>query len=281
MANNAQQLLSAAAKGAAYVENKGVGVFQVKRFQDDERLTHGFTTRRGGVSPAPFDSLNLGMTRDEPPKNIDENYHLLCDAYGIEYNELALVNHEHGAKVLRVDASHGGRGIYRKPLPFSDGLVTNDPNVTLVTSHADCSAFFIYDRATRSIGLSHAGWKGMRARIGQRLVESMQNEFGANPLDMTAAIGPCICKECFEVDASLAESFVDEFECPDIACGGKNGKAYVSLEAAAIIQLLDAGVAFSNITLMNHCTFEEKDLFYSYRRDGERTGSMVAFMRLR
>ncbi len=281
MPNNSVALVDAAAKGSVYIENNGVGVFCLSCFLEEVGLTHGFTTRRGGVSPAPYDSLNLGLTRDDPPVNTDANFHRLCDAVGLEYNELALVNHEHGANVIRVDSSDGGRGIFRKPLPFSDGLVTNDPNVTLVTSHADCSAFFLYDRKTRSIGLAHAGWKGMISRIGQRLVERLNAEYGASPADIIAGVGPCICARCFEVDDSLAQRFAQEFNCPDIKNEGRPGKAYVSLEAAAVIQLVDAGVKVGNISLMHRCTFEEKENFYSYRRDGAYAGSMVAYMRLR
>ena len=282
MPNNAGELLKKVRSDSHYIERGGVGILVSDRLLAEPGLTHGFTTRRGGVSAPPFDSLNLGTSRDEPIENILENYRILCGAYGLDYDELALVRHEHGSTVLRLDRSHCGRGISREPLDFSDGLVTNDPGVTLVTCHADCSAFFIYDRAARSIGLAHAGWKGMYKRIGQRLAERLVSEYGADPKDMIAVIGPCICEKCFEVETEIAEDFAREFDCPDIFTPGeKPGKAYVSLHAAAVIQLIDAGLDPDSISVMRHCTMEEKELFYSYRRDGRETGSMAAFLRLR
>lgn len=282
MRTDPEKVLSAVSFDDRYVEKEGVGVICSERFLAEPGITHGFTTRRGGVSEPPFDTLNLGTTRDEPYSNIMENYRRLSRAYGLRFEELSLVKHEHGVNILRIDAGDAGRGISREEFDFCDGLVTNDPNVTLVTCHADCSAFFVYDRVTRSIGLAHAGWKGMFGRIGQKLVQKMQSEYGADPKDMIAAVGPCICEKCFEVERELAERFTEEFECPGIYTvrPERPGKGYVSLRAAAVIQLMDAGVPLSSVSVMKRCTVEEKELFFSYRRDGKGSGSMAAFLRL-
>ena len=282
MPNNKADILGDIPQDQHYVESDGVGIIRSRRLEDAPGVTHGFTTRRGGVSEPPFDTLNLGTSRDEPMANILENYRRLASAYGLEYGELALVRHEHGDTILRIDRSHGGRGVALEPLGFSDGFVTNDPGVTLMTCHADCSAFFVYDPVTRSIGLAHAGWKGMFKRIGQKLAMRLHTEFGADPKDMIAVIGPCICENCFEVERELAKSFADEFDCPDIYSvrADKPEKGYVSLRAAAVIQLLDAGVKKENISIMGLCTMEERELFYSFRRDGKGTGSMAAFLKL-
>ena len=282
MPNNSEWILSSVTADQRYVERGGVGVICSERLLSEPGIVHGFTTRRGGVSEPPFDTLDLGTTRDEPYENIMENYRRLSSAFGLRFEELSLVKHEHGTTVLRIDSSDAGRGISREEFDFCDGLITNDPGVTLVTCHADCSAFFIYDRVTRSIGLAHAGWKGMYGRIGQKLAAALQREYGADPKDMVAAVGPCICENCFEVERELAESFAREFDCPDIytVSDSKPGKGYVSLHTAAVIQLMEAGVPLSSISLMRLCTVEEKELFYSYRRDGKGTGSMAAFLRL-
>ena len=283
MSNKASELLENAVSDAELVFKDGVGILVSERFAKEPALSHGFTTRIGGVSEPPFDSLDLGTSRDEPWENIMANYHRLADAYGLEFGELALVRHEHGDNILKLTAEDAGRGIAREPFGFCDGFVTNDPSVTLMTCHADCSAFFLYDRVTRSIGLAHAGWKGMFKRIGQKLVSRLHDEYGADPQNIIAAVGPCICEKCFEVELELAESFASEFDCSDIftrGTGEKSDKGYVSLHAAAVVQLMDAGVPFENISLMRRCTLEERELFYSYRRDGKQTGSMAAFLRL-
>ena len=281
MANNKERLLASVDKRSRLVERGGVGVIMSERLRE-EGVTHGFTTRRGGVSAPPFDTLNMGTTRDEPMENILENYRRVADSYGLDFSELCLVRHEHGDKVLRVDRTHGGWGLTRELLDFSDGLVTCDPRVTLMTCYADCGAFFLYDKRLRTIGLAHAGWRGMKKRIGQRLVETMEREFGSKPSDLIAAIGPCICEKCFEVESDIARSFAEEFDCPDIYSVKPEipDKGYVSLRAAAVIQLIDAGVKLENVSVMEHCTYEERELFFSYRRDGKGTGSMAAFLRI-
>ena len=283
MPNSAVRLLADARDDSRYVERDGVGVFVSESLSCQSGLTHGFTTRIGGVSKPPFDSLDLGTGRAEPYENILANYKKLSSAYGLMYNELALVRHEHGSNILKLTTADGGKGVWLPPHEYADGFVTNDPDVTLMTCHADCSAFFLYDPKTRSIGLAHAGWKGMFARIGQKLAERLNAEYGADPADLIAVVGPCICQNCFEVELAIGKSFADEFDCPDIyfTKPDKPDKAYVSLHAAALIQLADAGVPLESVRLMRLCTMEDREHFYSYRRDGRLTGSMAAFLRLK
>lgn len=293
MPNSAIELLGLIRDDSVYIERGGVGVIASQSLLGEQGLSHGFACRKGGVSKPPFASLNLGTGRAEPYENILDNYRILCRTHGLCFDELALVRHEHGSNILRISAEDCGRGIKLPPLDFSDGFVTDDPDVTLMTCHADCSAFFLYDPVKRCIGLAHAGWKGMFARIGQKLALRLKTEFGSDPADIKAVVGPCICEKCFQVETELAERFATEFDCPDIYGDGTSGifavpgrsaaegKSYVSLHAAAVIQLLDAGVLPENIRLMRHCTFEEEELFYSYRRDGLNTGSMAAFLRLK
>lgn len=282
MLNNSDELLNKAVSDAILESSRGICAVKSKRFIREPGILHAFSTRIGGVSEPPFDSLNLGTSRDEPMENILENYRLFSEAFGFTYEKLALVRHEHGTKILRIDRRDAGRGVYRELFDFSDGLVTDDPEVTLVTCHADCSGFFLYDRRNRAIGLAHAGWKGVFGRIGQRLAERMNAEFGSDPKELICAVAPCICEECFQVDKALGLSFMEEFDCPDIMKADPRdlNKGFVSLHTAALIQLLDAGLDLSNISLMRFCTLERKDLFYSYRREGRDTGSMAAFLTL-
>ena len=282
MLSKAEELITNTASDAMIDTSRGITAVMSKRLLDEPGIRHAFSTRIGGVSRPPFDSLNLGTSRDEPMENILENYRLFSEAFGFSYEKLALVRHEHGTKILRIDRNDAGRGIYREPFDFSDGLITDDPEVTLATCHADCSAFFLYDKRNRAIGLAHAGWKGMFGRIGQKLAERMSGEFGSEPKELICAVGPCICEKCFQVDIELGRSFAEEFDCPDIMKPDMRdrNKGFVSLHAAAVIQLLDAGLDPKNISLMSLCTLEREDLFYSYRRDGKNTGSMAAFLTL-
>ena len=271
-------------RGYSIKENAGLRIVTADNLNAVSSVAHGFSTRVGGVSRGPFASLNMSLTRDDSKLNVYRNYHIFCEAFGeicgFGHDSLVLVNHEHGANVVRVDRSFRGRGLTREPLPFCDGMVTNDSAVTLVTLHADCSCIYLYDPEHNAIGLAHAGWKGTFKRVGQRMAEKLTAEYGSRPEKLIGAIGPCICFDCFEVDSSIGEDFAREFDFDGIVKPGKPGKAYVDLEAALAIQLLDAGLLPEQISAMGLCTYERDDLFFSYRRDRTETGAMIGFMKL-
>lgn len=237
--------------------NKGTGLYCAEALDKAGGVSHGFSTREGGITvDPPKASLNLSWTRCGSPEEVIANFKIFAEGAGIDYDDMAVVNHEHGANVLRIAHEHRGRGFYKDPLPPCDGIITDDPTVTLVTSHADCGAYFFYDPVHRAIGMAHAGWKGTLLRIGAEMARRMAEEFDTDPSDIIAATGPCICRDCFEVDADLGEKFQSEFGYPGISRPGRPGKAYVDLELAAAVQFVEAGIRPESITLMNACTYE-------------------------
>lgn len=261
--------------------NKGTGLYCAEALDKAGGVSHGFSTREGGITvDPPKASLNLSWTRCGSPEEVIANFKIFAEGAGIDYDDMAVVNHEHGANVLRIAHEHRGRGFYKDPLPPCDGIITDDPTVTLVTSHADCGAYFFYDSVHRAIGMAHAGWKGTLLRIGAEMARRMAEEFDTDPSDIIAATGPCICRDCFEVDADLGEKFQSEFGYPGISRPGRQGKAYVDLELAAAVQFVEAGIRPESITLMNACTYENRQHFFSHRRDKGITGSMAAYIKL-
>ena len=261
--------------------NKGTGLYSAEALDKAGGVSHGFSTREGGITvDPPKASLNLSWTRCGSPEEVIANFKIFAEGAGIDYDDMAVVNHEHGANVLRIAHEHRGRGFYKDPLPPCDGIITDDPTVTLVTSHADCGAYFFYDPVHRAIGMAHAGWKGTLLRIGAEMARRMAEEFDTDPSDIIAATGPCICRDCFEVDADLGEKFQSEFGYPGISRPGRQGKAYVDLELAAAVQFVEAGIRPESITLMNACTYENRRHFFSHRRDKGITGSMAAYIKL-
>lgn len=261
--------------------NKGTGLYCAEALDKAGGVSHGFSTREGGITvDPPKASLNLSWTRCGSPEEVIANFKIFAEGAGIDYDDMAVVNHEHGANVLRIANEHRGRGFYKDPLPPCDGIITDDPTVTLVTSHADCGAYFFYDPVHRAIGMAHAGWKGTLLRIGAEMARRMAEEFDTDPSDIIAATGPCICRDCFEVDADLGEKFQSEFGYPGISRPGRQGKAYVDLELAAAVQFVEAGIRPESITLMNACTYENRQHFFSHRRDKGITGSMAAYIKL-
>ncbi len=263
----------------AYRERNGVGIYTIPAFSACPGIDHGFSARTGGVSAGCFSSLNLSFTRPEQRENVLENYRIFCEAAEIPLESMVMDNYEHGTTVLCVNRFDRGMGYDRPPLPPCDGLVTDDPAITLITGHADCMAFYFYDPVKETIGLCHAGWRGALNRIGREVIETMRRASGCDPKDILCGVGPSICPKCFEVGDDVAESFEQAF--PQCRLRGVNpaGNATVDLWRVAAAQFLECGVSPEHISLMGVCTFEDERL-YSHRRDKGKTGGMAAYLRI-
>ncbi len=269
-------------RDCAYEERNGVGLFSFPAFSQTGLVRHGLSSRTGGVSVGDYASLNLSFTRpDELRETVMENHRRFALAAGIPWESMVMDSFEHGVTVLRVDKRHAGMGYLRPSLPPCDGLVTDDPDITLITGHADCMPLYFVDPVRRLIGLAHAGWKGAFGRIGLSVVRAMVEHYGAKPEHIMAAVGPCICRSCFEVSQSLGEEFERAF--PGIPCvsPGRPGHAHVDLPMVAAAQFLEAGIMPEHITLCGVCTYEEPEKLYSHRRDQGNTGGMAAYLGLR
>lgn len=274
-----EQIYRSLKTGYHYRAIGDVGIFTLPEFEKQPGIDHGFSARTGGVSQGCFSSLNLSFTRPEDRENVMENYRRFCSAAGIPESSMVMDNYEHGTTVLAVDASDCGKGYTKAPLPWCDGLVTNDPRVTLMTGHADCMAFYFYDPVSRSIGLCHAGWRGALGRIGCQVVQKMQRHYGARPENILAGLGPSICATHFEVGADVADAFCSAFADIDIRQEGAPEKAYIDLWKVAAKQFLESGILPEHSSLMRLCTVEDDRLF-SHRGDRGHTGGMSAYLRL-
>lgn len=255
------------------------------RFRALDSCAHGFSTRTGGVSSVPFSSLNMGFNRPEPRENILENYRRFCSANGLDFHSLVLAAYAHGTNVEKVEKSDMGRGIDPDlpPLPDCDGIVTNDPDVTLLTLHADCLAYFVFDPVHRAIGLAHAGWRGTLGGVGRNVIESMRMHYGTDPKDCVVCIGPGICGDCYEVGDDVADEFEAEYGA-GVVVRYEDRNPHIDITAASRLQFIRCGVPEASVHTAGLCTYESEELFFSYRRDGKihgKTGAMCAYMRLR
>ena len=264
--------------GFAYTEQAGVGIYTLPAFSACPDIDHGFSARLGGVSKAPFTGLNLSFTHDDRA-DVMENYRRFARGAGFPEDSMVMDSYEHGITVLQVDKKDRGRGYTRESLPPCDGLITNDPDVTLITGHADCMAFYFYDPVQKAIGLCHAGWRGALGRIGGNVIAQMKKAFGSDPRDMLCGVGPSICPKCFEVGEDVCQSFETAFPLCPLRGVNERGNPTVDLWQVAACQFMEQGVRVENISLMGVCTMETMNL-YSYRREG-RTGGMAAFLRLK
>jgi len=180
--------------------------------EDSGIVRHGFTTRLGGVSEGIFASLNLSFTRGDDPDHVMENYCRLADALDVDLNRIVCSDQTHTTNVRVVTEADAGKGVTR-PRDYTDvdGLITNVPGLTLATFYADCVPLYFVDPAHRAIGLSHSGWRGTVARMGEKTLQAMAEQYGTRPEDVFCAIGPSICRDCYEVSADVAEAFAREF----------------------------------------------------------------------
>lgn len=266
-------------RGAELRHTGGVGIYASAALKRLDGFDHGFTTREGGVSEGYYSSLNLSFSRPENRENVMENYRIFCRAASIPFDRMVMDNYEHGTNVLKVDRSDAGRGYLTDALPPCDGIVTDDPDITLITGHADCMAFFLVDPVMRCIGLAHAGWRGALGRVGGCVVETMRKNYGTDPADLYASIGPSICPDCFEVGQNVADVFAQEYEGLPCVLEHPGARPHVDLWMVACKQLMDAGVTMEHISLFDVCTMETPGL-YSHRRDHGNTGGMAAYLRI-
>lgn len=241
---------------------------------------HCFSTRFGGVSRDALSALNLGMHRGDTPENVWENYRILGQTVGFVPEDTVFTRQVHGDRVERVGRAQRGRGLRVPVEDGCDGLITNEPGVALTVFSADCTPVLLYDPVRRAVGAVHAGWRGTALRIPARAVEAMTREFGTNPADVRAAIGPCISACCFEtredVPAAMRAAFgpaAEEFIRP------AGEKYFVDLKGLNALALRQAGVTCIDITAA--CTACQPQRFWSHRRVGDRRGSLAAIIALR
>lgn len=242
---------------------------------------HAFSTRIGGVSGGEFASMNLSFGRGDPAENVRENYRRFCAAAGFDDASLVLSAQDHHTFVRRVGRAERGLGIWRpRDRASVDGLITDEPGVTLVTAYADCVPLYFVDARTHACGLSHAGWRGTAAGMAAAAVRAMEREFGSRPEDLFALIGPSIGPCCFEVDAPVRDAFA-ALPVPGAASlitDDKNGKYHVNLWEANRKILLAANVPAENICVSGLCTQCHADLLFSHRATGGKRGGMAAFL---
>jgi YfiH family protein len=238
-------------------------------------VPHGFSTRIGGVSPVPFDSLNLGISRDSALKddraNILENYRRFANACGCANRERCWVSQVHGGEVADATTACAA---FECGVP-ADALVTDDPRRVVSVKYADCVPVLLATADGRKVAAVHAGWRGVVAGIVPTTVGRLTI---AERPNLLAAIGPCISFEAFEVGPEVLDAFVRLLG-PDAPIRRRDdGKGHVDLRRAVRRQLIDCGLVAQRIDETDRCTFRDAGDFYSHRRGGPSTGRMAALI---
>lgn len=260
----------------------GLVFYTIPAFEETGLVRHGFSSRLGGVSTGECTSLNLGFKRKDNPENVRENFNRFCKALDVLPEQMIFTDQVHKDNVWKVDKSHRGMGFEREStIRETDGLITNQPGLALVTFYADCVPLFFLDRVNKVIGLSHSGWRGTVAKIGRQTLMQMEAHYGSRPSDCLVGIGPSIGSCCFEVDQPVAEEFAKAYDGRQeeiIRPAGE--KFHIDLWKANAIQLMECGVPKENITTAALCTCCKNDIFFSHRGEKGKTGSMAALLML-
>lgn len=272
------------AKNMSFHKNGEVCYLTFPLFDQYPFVRNAFSTRLGGISREQFTSMNLGLSCGDKRENVLENYRLFCEAAGFDVSTLVSSAQDHHTFIRRVGRSERGIGVFRpRDMDSVDGLITDEPGVTLVTHYADCVPIFLLDTKRRAIGLVHSGWRGTAAKIAGTAVDAMRREFGTDPKNLIAGVGPSIGPCCFEVDTPVRDEFMKlkELRPSEFIRENGGGKFHIDLWEANRRILMRSGVPENGVTVAGICTDCNADWLFSHRATGGKRGSLAAFLALR
>lgn len=266
------------------VENKGVYLIKFKNIEDTGCVRHGFSTRLGGVSKPPYDTMNFSFSKGDDHGCVVENYKRFAGALEMDYTRIVCTKQTHTTNVRVAGLEDMGKGVLRKKdYTDVDGLITNVKNLPLAIFYADCVPLMFVDANKKVIGASHSGWRGTAGKIGKKTIQRMHEVYGTDPADVIAAVGPSICQNCYEISKDVAEVFMEAFDreaWADFLIDKGNGKYHLDLWKANVYGLMEAGVPRKNISVTDLCTCCNSDLLWSHRKTGGIRGGLAAFIQL-
>lgn len=262
---------------------KGVPYISFRALDQLPWLKNGFSTRYGGVSTDYLSSLNLGFGRGDLEENVVKNHEIIAEAIGFSPRSIVSSHQTHTTNVKIVTKDDCEKGIYQ-PRDYEnvDGMITNEPGITLATYYADCVPLYMVDTKNRAIGLSHSGWRGTVEKMGKVTIALMQKTYGTNPKDVIACIGPSICQDCYEIGDDVAKEFKKVFcdNIHEILLEKENGKYQLNLWKCNELIFKEAGVPLENIQVTDICTCCNPETLYSHRGHNGKRGNLAAFLTL-
>jgi YfiH family protein len=252
-------------------------LYRVRAFDAYPDLTHAIFTRRGGISQAPYHSLNLGSTIGDDADAVRKNFQLVCRAVNIVPQQTVSSYLVHGTDILTINKHNR-----QQYMGQADGLITGDLDIYLFMRFADCTPLIFYDPIQKVIGLTHAGWRGTLQNAAGATVAAMVNRLGCQAKNIIAVIGPAIGPCCYEVGpeviAAAGRRLTDSaalFTNPN----GKPDHAHFDMWAANRQQLVASGI--EQVIQSDICTACHTDKFFSHRAEKGRTGRFGVIMGLR
>ncbi len=236
------------------------------------------TTRQGGVSKDNFSTFNLSPFSGDVNSDFQKNLQILSNEIGLPADKIIIPfqTHETEVKVIDFGFFELNETAKGKFLYGVDALITNLPGVCIGITTADCVPVFFYDSNKKVIAVAHAGWRGTCAGIVAKTIGKMMSEFGCNPTDIFAVIGPSISAKVYQVGEELTKEFEKHGFPVDEIFTQNESELFLDLWKANQLLLAKAGIPDSNIEISGRCTFTEHDTFFSARRLGIKSGRMYS-----
>jgi YfiH family protein len=228
-------------------------------------FAHGFSTRLGGVSEGPFASMNLGAAVGDDPERVRENHRRLAARVGYDPARLHQTSQVHGAAVWCPEADATPE---QSRAVDADALVARHVGMAVAVRVADCVPVLLASPVTGHVAAVHAGWRG----VAQGILAEALRELDETPRRVVAAVGPSIGPCCFEVGEEVAEAIAAASH-PSVVLRAPGEKPKVDLWRAVEHQLEGLGVR--TVDSMRRCTRCDAERFYSFRRDGQRSGRLL------
>lgn len=257
-----------------------------KNLSAESTILHFSTTRNGGVSTGKFSSLNLGNYSDDSPLNIFENRTRVARKFHMTADQMITPHQTHGNKVVLIDNQFLELSNSSKidALYGYDASITGEKGIFLCVTTADCVPILLYDRKNGAVGAIHAGWRSTSGKIVENTIDAMMHNFGTSPEDILAAIGPGIGIDNYEVGDEVVEELIKNgfnLNEPLLSRNPKTGKAHIDLKEINRQTLIGLGVSEEKIEKTSFCTYSNKQLFFSARRQSIRSGRMLSGIMIR
>ena len=242
-------------------------------------LLAGFSTRNGGVSRAPFNTLNLGLGTDDQLANVEGNRSAFARSFDLPPHQLLTVKQVHGKDMLLVDEPNLDLSHFLTVQV--DAIVTNQPDIMIGVLTADCFPILIWHPDLTVAAAVHAGWRGAANGLIGKTVQAISEHFNRPATELQAAVGPGIGAHKYEVDRPVRDAFrkgTGFWE--EISTETRLGHWQLDIPLSCRLQLEKAGLKTGNIEIAQQCTCCHPELFFSHRRDGGITGRQLGFIKL-
>ncbi|MEW6653594.1 MAG: peptidoglycan editing factor PgeF [Bacteroidota bacterium] len=239
---------------------------RAKIFETFPLVNFGFSPKLGYERPSPF-YFNMSLTVGDDENIVKENRELFFNQIGLTTSQVAFQRQTHSDIITVVDKP----GIVGE----SDALITTERNVGLAVSAADCASIFIYDSSNQIIAGIHSGWRGTQKQIVLKTLQKLEKEFNSVTDDFYVYVGPSISQMKYEVGSEVAELFNPDY------VQSKRGKLFLDVLSANVDMLEEFGVPVNQIEISPYCSYQEKFLLHSYRRDGNNSGRHLGVISLK